>query len=53
MNEFAKRLDVLPPRRLPACLARFLAGKYTVDFFTASTVTSNKKLREGSSWTPQ
>jgi len=53
MNEFAKRLDASPPRRLPAWLARFLTGKYSVDFFMASTVTSNKKLREGSSWTPR
>jgi nucleoside-diphosphate-sugar epimerase len=53
LNFFAERLGAGPPRRMPAWLARFLTGGYTVNFFTASVHTSNKKLRAGSGWAPK
>jgi nucleoside-diphosphate-sugar epimerase len=53
LNFFAERLGAGPPRRMPAWLARFLTGSYTVNFFTASVHTSNKKLRAGSGWAPK
>lgn len=53
LNVFAGKLGSAPPRRIPAWLGRLLAGSYAVNFFTASTNTSNKKLRAASSWTPE
>lgn len=53
LNFFAERLGAGPPRRMPAWLARFITGSYTVNFFTASVHTSNNKLRAGSGWAPK
>jgi nucleoside-diphosphate-sugar epimerase len=53
LDYFAKKLRVGPPRRMPVWLARFLVGNYMVNFFTASVLASNKKLRAGSSWAPK
>ena len=53
LDFFAKRLGAGPPRRMPVWLARFLVGNYMVNFFTASVLASNKKLRTGSSWAPK
>jgi nucleoside-diphosphate-sugar epimerase len=53
LGAFAEKLGAAPPRRIPAWLGRLLAGSYAVNFFTASTNTSSKKLRAASSWTPK
>ena len=53
LNGFAERIGAPAPRRIPAWLGRLLAGSYAVNFFTASTDTSNDKLRSGSSWAPK
>ncbi len=53
LNGFADRLGAPAPRRIPEWLGRILAGSYAVNFFTASTYTSNNKLRTGSSWSPK
>jgi nucleoside-diphosphate-sugar epimerase len=53
LGAFAEKLGAAPPRRIPAWLGRLLAGSYAVNFFTASTNTSSKKLRTASSWTPR
>lgn len=52
LNGFAERLGAPAPYRIPTWLARFLTGSYLVNFFTASTNTSNRKLRAGSHWKP-
>jgi nucleoside-diphosphate-sugar epimerase len=53
LNYFAGRMGAPPPYRFPVWLARFLAGSYAVEFFTASNNTSNAKLKAASSWSPK
>jgi hypothetical protein len=38
---------------VPAWLARLIAGGTAVRFFTASTRTTNARLRRDFAWTPQ
>lgn len=52
LRGFAARLGAPPPRRVPTWLARLLAGKYAVDFVTASTLTSNARVRGDLEWAP-
>jgi hypothetical protein len=49
----AQRLGARPPRRLPAWLARLVAGGATVDFFMQSTRTSNARFRRDFGWSPK
>jgi nucleoside-diphosphate-sugar epimerase len=53
LNYFAERLGAAPPRRVPAWLARLVAGRYAVDFLTSSTQTSNARFRESFGWSPR
>ncbi len=53
LNYFAGRIGAPPPYRFPVWLARFLAGSYAVEFFTASNNTSSAKLKAASSWSPK
>jgi nucleoside-diphosphate-sugar epimerase len=53
MWEFTHQLDAKPPRSLPTWLARLLAGKQAVEFFTQSTWTLNHRFRRDLSWAPQ
>ncbi len=50
---FAERLGAPPPRRVPAWIARLVAGKYLVNFLTSSTRTSNARFRREFAWTPR
>ncbi len=53
LNYFAERLGAPRPMRVPVWLARLVAGSYAVDFFTASTRTSNARFRREFGWTPR
>jgi nucleoside-diphosphate-sugar epimerase len=53
MSYFAERLNAPTPRRVPAWLARLLAGKNAVSFFTSSTRTSNALFRKDFGWSPR
>lgn len=53
LNAFAKRLRAPPPRRVPAWLARLVAGKYAVDFLTIPIHTSNARFRNDFGWAPR
>lgn len=53
LNTFADLLNVPRPRRVPVWLARLVAGSYTVDFFTRSSPTRNRRFRETFGWQPQ
>jgi len=52
LNYFAERLAAPPPMRVPAWLARLVAGSYAVNFFTSSSRTSNAKFRHEFGWAP-
>jgi 2-alkyl-3-oxoalkanoate reductase len=52
-NYFAERLGAPPPRRVPAWLARLLAGKFAASFATTSTITNADRFREATGWQPQ
>jgi nucleoside-diphosphate-sugar epimerase len=52
LTEFADRLGVRRPRRVPVWLARVIAGRPTVGFMAASTRTSNDRFRRAVGWTP-
>jgi nucleoside-diphosphate-sugar epimerase len=51
LKEFAARLGAPAPRRVPAWLARWLAGEQAVEYFTRSTRTTNASFRRDFSWT--
>ena len=51
--DFARRLGARPPRRVPAWLARLMAGRDAVDFFTQSTRTSNERFHKDFGWKPR
>lgn len=53
LKAFAARLGAPAPRRVPVWLARLVAGRQAVGFFTSSTVTSNEKFRRDFGWTPR
>ncbi len=53
MAYFARRLGAPPPRRVPAWLARLVAGSYAVDFFTIPSRTSGARFRRAFGWTPR
>ncbi|HKQ53035.1 MAG TPA: NAD-dependent epimerase/dehydratase family protein [Pyrinomonadaceae bacterium] len=50
---FAERLNAPAPRRVPVWLARLVAGRTSVEFFTSSTHTSNAKFRADFNWSPR
>lgn len=50
---FARLLDAPEPRRFPSWLARLFVGGDTVRFLTASTRTSNAKIKRDLGWTPR
>jgi 2-alkyl-3-oxoalkanoate reductase len=53
LTGFARRLGAPPPRRVPVWLARLVAGRYAVRFLTASTRTSNVRIRRDLGWSPR
>jgi nucleoside-diphosphate-sugar epimerase len=53
LNALARRLGAPPPRHLPIWLARVLAGRDTVEFFTRSTRTGNARFKRDFGWQPQ
>jgi nucleoside-diphosphate-sugar epimerase len=53
LRYFAKRLGAPEPRQVPVWLARMLAGSAATEFMTASTRTSNERLRNELGWKPQ
>lgn len=52
LNEFARQLNAKPPRRVPAWLARLLAGRQAVEFFAQTTQTSNNRFCRNFPWKP-
>ncbi|MBI3838712.1 MAG: NAD-dependent epimerase/dehydratase family protein, partial [Planctomycetia bacterium] len=53
LTAFAARLGAPPPRSVPAWLARLLAGRNAVEFFTHSSGTANADFRHDFNWTPR
>jgi nucleoside-diphosphate-sugar epimerase len=53
LTGFARRLGAPPPRRMPVGLVRLMAGRYAVEFLTASTRTSNARIRQDLGWSPR
>jgi nucleoside-diphosphate-sugar epimerase len=53
LTEFAARVGARPPRRVPAWLAKWIAGEQAVAYFTRSTRTTNARLRRDFAWTPR
>jgi nucleoside-diphosphate-sugar epimerase len=53
LTGFARRLGAPPPRRMPVGLVRLIAGHYAVEFLTASTRTSNARIRQDLGWSPR
>ena len=53
LQEFAARLGAPAPRRVPAWLAKWLAGEKAVEYFTRSTRTSNARFRRDFGWAPR
>lgn len=53
LSGFAERLNAHAPRRVPVWLARLVAGRTGVDFFTKSTHTSNARFRADFDWGPR
>ena len=53
LRGFAERLHAPAPRRVPAWLARLVAGRTSTDFFTRSVHTSNARFRADSGWSPR
>jgi nucleoside-diphosphate-sugar epimerase len=49
----ARALGAKPPRRVPAWLARLLAGKGAVDMMTRARGISNEKTKRELDWTPR
>lgn len=49
---FARLLDAPEPREIPAWLVRLFVGSATVAFLTASTRTSNARIRKDLGWAP-
>jgi len=53
LQGFSQRLGAKPPRRVPAWLAKWIAGEAAVQFFTRSNRTSNAPLRQDFGWNPR
>jgi nucleoside-diphosphate-sugar epimerase len=53
LREMARRIGAPEPRRVPAWLARWIAGDAAVNFMTASTRTSNARFRRDFGWSPR
>ncbi len=53
LTGFARRLGAPPPRRVPGLVVRLIAGRYAVRFLTASTRTSNARIRQDLGWSPR
>jgi nucleoside-diphosphate-sugar epimerase len=53
LTSLAQRLGAPPPRSIPVWLARLLAGRTSVEFFTHSTRTGNARFRRDFGWSPQ
>jgi nucleoside-diphosphate-sugar epimerase len=53
LTGFARRLEAPPPRRVPVWLSRLVAGRFAVRFLTASTRTSNARIRRDLGWRPR
>lgn len=53
LTTFARLLKAPPPRRVPAWLARLIAGSTAVDFLTASTRTANDRFKQEFGWEPR
>lgn len=53
LPELARALGAAPPRRVPAWLARLLAGKGPVDMMTRARGISSEKIKHELGWTPQ
>jgi nucleoside-diphosphate-sugar epimerase len=51
--ELAKRIGAPEPRRVPAWLAKWIAGQSAVNFRTTSTRTSNARFRRDFGWSPK
>jgi nucleoside-diphosphate-sugar epimerase len=51
--EFALKLGAPTPRRVPVWLARLFVWKGLLQYFTRSTRTSNRLLREETGWSPR
>jgi nucleoside-diphosphate-sugar epimerase len=49
----AKAMDVGPPRRVPAALARLVAGRHAVTAVTRSARSSNVRLKSELGWEPR
>ena len=49
----AEMLGAMPPRRVPAWLARPLAGEHLVVMMTAARAGSNAKARRELHWRPE
>jgi nucleoside-diphosphate-sugar epimerase len=53
LKEFAARLGVSEPRRVPVTLAKWLAGEQAVEYFTKSTRTTNARMKRDFGWAPR
>ena len=53
LPELARALGAKPPRRVPAWLARVLAGKAAVDMMTQARGISSEKAKRELGWTLQ
>ncbi len=50
---YAEALGAKPPRRVPAWLARLLAGRYTASMGTQLRGSSNEKAKQALGWQPR
>jgi 2-alkyl-3-oxoalkanoate reductase len=50
---FAEMQGAKPPMRIPVWLARIMAGSFSTDFATSSTITSASKFKAATGWQPQ
>jgi nucleoside-diphosphate-sugar epimerase len=53
LPELARALGAKPPRRVPAWLVRFVAGKGAVDMMTRARGISTEKTKRELAWTPR
>jgi len=53
MPQFANAVGAKPPRRVPAGLAKLIAGKGLVEWTTTARGASNAKVKNGIGWQPE
>ncbi len=53
LSGMAKRLGVVPPRRMPKGLARLVLGRYLSEILSASFPTTNVRFRRDFGWGPR